>query len=71
MYSEKFLKNSINLLTSPFLVVLQTSFTQKYLKENWALQGHAKGNLRIPQGHSASKGYLGPRSLKAFGHWST
>ena len=45
MYSEKIFENSIKLLTSPFLEMLQTFLTQR------TLQRHSKGTLRSLKGH--------------------
>ena len=44
----KFFQNSIKLLTSPFLVVLQAFLLEERSKENWALKRHTSGH----QGHS-------------------
>ena len=63
MYSERFLKTLLKLLTSPFLVMLQTSFTQ----------GSPKGKLgtqSILQGHLGTRAFvehLGTRAHKVFG----
>ena len=52
MYSEKIFKNFIKLLTSPFLEMLQTFFTQR------TLQRHSKGTLRSLKGHSGTRARL-------------
>ena len=68
----KVFKNPIKLLTSPFLVMLQTFLLEEHSKgrelghsgtrrrEIW----HTKGTPRALQGHSKGT----PRALKAFGH---
>ena len=43
MYSEKFLKNSLKLLRSPFPVMLQTFFTKEHSKDTWTLKEHSLG----------------------------
>ena len=58
MYSKKFLKGSIKLLSSPFPVMLQNFFTRR------ALKGHFKG-IRRALGHSK---HLGTPTLEALGH---
>ena len=77
MYSEKFLKNSIKLLRSPFLVMFQTSFTQRALKRTFrhskgtrgALKGKSiKGSPKALQGHLDTKG---TRALKHLMHSGT
>ena len=50
LYSVKFFENSIKLLTSPFLAMLQTFFTHRALK----------GKLGTPR---ALEGHLGTRGL--------
>ena len=57
MYSEKFLK-TLKLLTSLFLVMLQTFFIKTALK----------GELDTPR---TLEGHLGTRALKALGHLGT
>ena len=69
----KVFKNPIKLLTSPFLVMLQTFLLEEHSKGTWALrhskkgnlahQRHSKGTPRALQGNSK-----GTRALKAFGH---
>ena len=51
MYSEKFFKNSTQLLTNPFLVMLQTFF---YLKSTQTKIGHSKSTPRAV-GHSSTR----------------
>ena len=65
----KVFKNSIKLLTSPFLLTLQNLFTRR------ALKGHSKGTLRSLQGHTkgnwainATEGHLDTWAFKALGH---
>ena len=65
----KVFKNSIKLLTSPFLLTLQNLFTRR------ALKGHSKGTLRSLQGHTkgnwainAPEGHLDTWAFKALGH---
>ena len=62
MYSEKFLKNSVKLLSSPFPVILETIFSLR------ALKSYSKGTLRSLQGHFndiwALEGHLGTRALR-------
>ena len=77
MYFEKFLKKSIKLLTSPFLVMLQTFLLEDHSKENCALKGHSRGTLRSLQeqsGTRAHEGHLGTQgtwALKTTGHLGT
>ena len=70
MYSEKFFKKSIKLLTSPFLVMLQTFLLKEHSKENCALKGHSTRELEHTKGIWALKaiGHLGTRALEALGH---
>ena len=49
IYSEKIFKNSIKLLASLFLEILQTFFTQR------TLERHSKGTLRSLKGHSGTQ----------------
>ena len=76
----KVFKNSIKLLMSLFLLILQTFFLLKvHSKGNWALEGHSKGIWRAllhlgtqrELGHSGTwpLGDLGSRALK--GHLDT
>ena len=57
----KIFKNALKLLTSPFLAILQTFFTQTVLKRKLgtqrALQGYSKGTRRA-LGHSSTQGSL-------------
>ena len=55
MYSEKFFKKSIKLLTSPFLVMLQTFLLKEHSKENCALKGHSTRELEHTKGIWALK----------------
>ena len=63
MYSERFLKTLLKLLTSPFLVMLQTSFTQGSPKGKLGSQSVLQGHL----GTRAFVGHLGTRAHKVFG----
>ena len=62
MYSEKFLKTK--LLTSPFLVMLQTFFTRIALKGEI---GHSKGTPNA-LGRSGTRRALGHSGSLALGH---
>ena len=83
--SEKFLKNSVKLLRSPFPVMLLTFFTRRALRGHSDTQRqslvtqrvlkHSKGTWRELKRHSkdiwALKGHLGARAPKAFGNFGT
>ena len=61
MYSEKFFKNSIKLLKSPFPVMLQTSLTRRALRRK--LERHLGTQTLKALGHSGAR--------RAFGHSGT
>ena len=85
IYSEKFLKNSVKLLRSPFPVMLLTFFTRRALRGHSDTQRqslvtqrvlkHSKGTGRELKRHSkdiwALKGHLGAQAPKAFGNFCT
>ena len=71
MYSERFLKDSIKLLWSPFPVMLQTFFTRRALKgHSWVTQralNHSIGTLRAFQAHLDTQG---DRDSSTWGIWA-
>ena len=72
----KFFKNSVKLLTSSFLVMLQTFFTQRTLKWKYgsprALEGHLGTQaLEWAHGHSRNWGTKALENLRSLGtYWA-
>ena len=59
---EKFLKNSIKLLNSPFTVMLQTAFTERAIKEHMDMKRTLERQSEVtwtPEGHSKHSGARG------------